>query len=44
MIEVDISELSVMSFHEADVAIAAGRAAAEARAEDIREALEAARR
>lgn len=44
MIEVDISELSVMSFHEADLAIAAGRAAAEARAEDIREALEAARR
>ncbi|MCU4651764.1 patatin-like phospholipase family protein [Roseibacterium sp. SDUM158016] len=41
MIDVDLSGLSVMSFFQAEEAIAAGRAAAEAAADDIRKALEA---
>ncbi|MDG4649187.1 patatin-like phospholipase family protein [Roseibacterium sp. SDUM158017] len=41
MIDVDLRDLSVMSFHEAARAIDAGRAAAEASAGLIREALEA---
>lgn len=40
MIDVELSDLSALSFYEADRAIEAGRAAASARQDDIRAALE----